>query len=292
MRRQLGKLYQYGLRPYIATSADFLEKLSTHNLDAEPHLALLEDESSSIFHNDYLTANAAGFGNPHLKTPDWVYVNCVLMQTFVSGFCIDAHRCPQAVLELFNLTSENVAQPRLLPISGYTTCPSIGGSDVFDISLFSLRRFFPSDSLPVLAGPSKALGLLALEKLNIQSVSGITQYNNASIPIHASFCDHFEIYRPRVTLHPLGTMSFIYRGALRRDWMTASDAQDAAFDFLLDPSDETAKRTMAEKHEAGARFHIVAPYLRKDHGRVGLPIRVTGAAPDAAQTLRGGDISW
>ena len=72
-----------GYTPYIATSERLLPFFNTAPFGQKVQCYLLEKPEHSTFHEAYLLSNSLSYKSPDLKMPNWVLIDCVLMQTAI-----------------------------------------------------------------------------------------------------------------------------------------------------------------------------------------------------------------
>lgn len=271
-------LRERSLRPFVSTSASLLDQLDFSGFPIAPSVYRLEEPEHVPFHRAYLVANALGFGNPKLKMPNWVYVDCVALQAFVIGVEVDIDAAPAELVRTFGEQDEiDLGRLSALPVSGYTTNPTLEPGAVLDMTLFSLRRSFDDPGTPLLGPLSKALGLLALGLDRVTKVRGVTQYDSGAIWNHAVFADEFFIDTPILNLHSSTSMSFVFSGrpTLPDINALARPVRADPYDFLLNAKDAERKEHMRRERAAGHAFSLVSPYqVRRPDGVVELPVRV------------------
>jgi hypothetical protein len=171
----------------------------------------LEDPEHRNFHEAYLVSNSLGFGEPDLKMPNWVYIDCVLMQTAVVGFAIAKHKAPDSLVSLYERDPYvEVDDLDYIPITGQIAGMGLDGNSLIGFSLFSLRRQVSNISVPPLGPLTKYAALLAYRADQRERFVGISQYENRALRSHARFGTKMYIDQPTVMLHPWRDMSFMY----------------------------------------------------------------------------------
>lgn len=275
MTKWIDELYALGYVPYVATSKYLLPHLNLEQFSGREHVILMEDPSYRSFHEAYLVSNSLAFGNPNLKMPNWVYIDCVLMQSAVVGFAIPVSKAPDALLEHYeNDPYVDLKELDFIPVSGQIASLGMDGQTLVGFSLFSLNRQLGDLRVSQLAIRTKfaALGVYRAEEK--EAFLGISQYDNAALKIHARFGEKMYIDRTTAPLHPLKDMSFIYRMKITLDedrvFNTEEDNQE--YDFLLKSDDLARKEKMQTEINAGANFHIAPPVHIQKGNDLFLPI--------------------
>ncbi len=267
-----------GLVPYVATSEYLLPYFDMSAFGGHEIIRLMEDPAHRDFHEAYLVSNSLAFGNPNLKMPNWVYIDCALMQTAVVGFAIPMDKAPDTLREHYEL-DPYVDTDKLdyIPVSGQIAALGIDGRTLTGYSLFSLRRQLGAMEVSNLAARTKYAALKAYKAEEMESFLGISQYDNNALKIHAQFGEKMYIDRATVPLHPLKDMSFTYRMKIKLDAARIfgeGQGADAPYDFLLKSDDLAAKEKIQRERNAGKKFHIVSPvHIKKEDGLY-LPVKV------------------
>jgi len=265
----LKELLELGLRPYVATSRHQLGALDIQAAGPEPLIFCLEDEDALGFHRAYVTANALAFGSRDIAMPNWVYVDCVLMQTAVVGFAAKREQAPTTLIKSFGPDNDGL---EWLPVSGQIASPAIDGRTLVGFSLFSLRNLWAE--LPALGLVTKALALEVYRAREFDRFMGISQYDNPALALHGHFGKTIEIVSPRVPLHTDANMTLIYGMEIDFDPEQLGEPAEAAQDpdFWLDATDENAIDRLGEGTREGKRYFILPPFQVRDERTVKLPI--------------------
>lgn len=271
-----------GLIPYVATSRAYLDYIDLSIFGDDVLLRVMEDETHKNFHDAYVFSNFLAFGGSGVEMPNWVYVDCVLMQTAVFGFAVKKDDLPEILTEKFrNHHKIYLDQLDYVPVSGQTAALGIDGKTLVGFTLFSLRKYFRRSDWPALGILTKAMGLYALgADKNDKKFVGISQYNNAALKIHGRFCEKMYIRQAMMPLHPLTDLTMVYEmdivfdedrifGDLSKD--TPSD-----YDLLLPADDIAPKQKMAAQMAQGKKFVILPPYHIMQDGKMMLPLKVEG----------------
>ena len=270
--KQFENLTENGLIPYIATGQGFLKSLDLSDFEENGLIVTMENKADASFHEAYLLSNSLAFGNPNLKMPNWVYIDCVLMQGAVAGFAIKVEDAPDKLLQFYK-DDENVDLDSLeyLPISGQIAGLNIDGNSMTGFSLFSLRKYLPSRDIPSLALLTKYLALKAYKADQKAKYIGISQYDNRALITHGAFCDKMYIDTPMVMMHPCKEMSFTYSMKIDFDIFEVEKPQEQP-DFYLKADDTDKKKEMSLRMQSGERFYIAHPIQVKKEDGLYLPI--------------------
>lgn len=276
MKNFIDDMLDANLVPYVATSEQLLPHLDLSLFRGHEVVKLLENPAESNFHEAYLVSNSLAFGNPELKMPNWVYIDCVLMQSAVVGFAIPVKHAPDALIEHYERDPYvDVDKLDYIPVSGQIAALAIDGSSLVGFSLFSLRRQLSGGNLSHLATGTKYAAMSVYRAAERKKFLGISQYDNAALKIHARFSDKMYIDRTTMPLHPLRDMSFTYSMKVRLnedDIFTPAQRENAQYDFLLKADDIQKKREMQDLIQQGHKFYIAQPiHIKKDDG-IYLPI--------------------
>lgn len=267
-----------GLAPYVATSRRNLDALDLSIFNGRDVVKLLEDPEARNFHEAYLVSNSLGFGNPELKMKNWVYIDCVLMQSAVIGFCLPVKDVPSGVLSLYERDPYvEIETLDYIPISGQVAGLSINGQDLIGYSLFSLRRQLDGFDIPKLGVLTKYAALKAYKADQKGRFVGLSQYDNPALKTHALFGREMRIDDVTVPLHPLRDMSFTYSMKVNFDEdriFSGLDPEPAEEpDYLLRADDLDMKMIMQESAHTGTKFYILDPVHIKEKDGLYLPIK-------------------
>jgi len=276
MKQWLENLTGLGLVPYVATSEGYLSHLDVSLFGGREIIRVVENPDHKNFHEAYLLSNSLGFGNPDLKMPNWVYIDCVLMQSAVVGFAVPRANAPKTLLDFYAKDAKiNVDALDYIPVSGQIAGLGIDGQTLIGFSLFSLRKLLNNPAIPNLGIPTKLAAMHVYGAENKERFLGIAQYNNPAILTHARFGKHIYIDRPMMPLHPLGHMTFVYGMKIDLDEgrIFGDDNAAANHDFLLRSDDEAKKAELQKRIQDGETFEILPPvHIQKDGGLY-LPIK-------------------
>lgn len=276
MKNFISDMMDAHLVPYVATSEQLLPHLDLSLFKGHEVVKLLENPDEANFHEAYLVSNSLAFGNPELKMPNWVYIDCVLMQSAVVGFAIPVKHAPDALIEHYERDPYvDVDKLDYIPVSGQIAALGIDAQSLVGFSLFSLRRQLANPSLSNLAVATKYAAMSVYRAPERKKFLGISQYDNAALKIHARFSDKMYIDRTTMPLHPLRDMSFTYSMKVDLDEeriFAPTDKDNTQYDFLLRADDLQRKREMQALIEQGHKFYITQPIqIKKDDG-IYLPI--------------------
>lgn len=272
-------LLERGYRPYIATSRRLLSQLniapfgcSIESGTVETYL--LDDEDQVPFHEAYLLSNSLSFSSPDLKMPNWVMIDCALMQSAIVGFTKDKAEIPEALIGFYQM-DERIDYQRLkrIPVSGQIASPAITRAEnsLVGISLFSLGH--QVSGARHLGLFTKALALEVYGARNNASFYGISQYDNPALKIHGRFSPVMEIEQAMVHLHPRREMTLIYKMKVEYDPERLEEPrEELAPTFWMDAHDTEKKREIAAGLAKGKRYQIVAPFAVHEQGKIRLPI--------------------
>ena len=271
MKQWLSKLMDLGLVPYVATSKAFVPYLDLSIFEGHEVIKLLEDPKERNFHEAYLVSNSLGFGNPDLKMPNWVYIDCVLMQSAVIGFALPVSKAPDSLISFYEDDPYvDINALDYIPVSGQIAALGIDGQTLTGFSLFSLRRQLASMDIPKLAAFTKFIALYVYKAEDKKQFTGLSQYDNKALKTHALFGKKMYIDQTIMPLHPLNEMSFTYSMKITLDenrllGKTLPPAED--YDFLLKNDDTAAKHGMQRRIDNGERFYITSPiHIQKEDG--------------------------
>jgi hypothetical protein len=245
--------------------APFGKKLSTF---------VIENENDTAFHEAYLLSNSLSFKSPNLKMPNWVLIDCALMQSAVVGFMRPVSDIPEALLTYYrNDPTVDLAKLDHIPVSGQVAASAIGGESLIGISLFSLGR--ETDNTKKLGLYTKALAMEVYKAASYEVFCGIAQYDNPAIKIHGRFSSRMEIHQPMVPLHPGKDMTLIYKMKVDYDPHRLDEPLDPVEPtFWLNARDLTAKKEMQAGIKDGNSYAIVPPHSVLRNGEVLLPVLV------------------
>lgn len=268
-----------GLKPYISTSENLLDSLDLSIFEGHEVVKLLEDPKQRSFHEAYLVSNSLAFGNPDLKMANWVYIDCVLMQSAVIGFALPIDKAPDTLLEFYERDPHvDLNTLDYIPVSGQIAGLGMDGQTLVGYSLFSLRRQLPQMDIPKLGNITKYAGLHVYSAENKEQFIGISQYDNKALLTHALFGEKMYIQRTTMPLHPLRDMSFTYSMKISLDANRILNDKNTNIieepDFLLKSDDLKMKQEIQERILVGERFYITNPiHIQKDNNLY-LPICV------------------
>ncbi len=278
----LKDILELGLVPYVSTSANVLPSLDMRFFAGHQHIKLLEEEQHKSFHQAYLLANSLGFGSPDLKMPNWVYIDCVLMQTAVIGFALPVAKMPKSLLAFFEDDAEiDVSTLDIIPVSGQIAAMGMDGKTITGYSLFSLKPWLLEQEIfkQVRLGCLTKYAALKVYEAEKQGrvVMGISQYDNPALKIHGAFGRKMYIEQPIVPLHPKAEMTFTYsmKAVLDDARVLGSLPDDGkAPDVLMNARDTSFKHEMQRRIRQGERFYIKDPIQIKKDNEIYLPICV------------------
>lgn len=278
MKKWVGELRDAGLVPYVATSKTYVDHFDFSLLGGGPVVKLLENPADRNFHEAYLVSNSLAFGNPDLKMPNWVYIDCVLMQTAVVGFAVPTEKAPASLRDFYEKDPwVDAATLDYIPVSGQIAAMGADGKRLVGYSLFSLRRQIEQFNVHKLAHKTKYAALSVLRADAAEGFVGISQYDNKALTTHTRFGAKMYIEQTTSPLHPLRNMSFTYRMKIDLDEariLGELPDRTAEADFLLRADDTAKKLEMQERINAGERFYILDPvHVKKDDGLY-LPIKI------------------
>lgn len=267
-----------GLVPYVATSEKYLDHFDFSLFGGREIIKVMERAEDRNFHEAYLVSNSFAFGNPDLKMQNWVYIDCVLMQTAVVGFALPVDKTPPAMLDFYEKDPwVDVGKLDYIPVSGQIAALGADGKRLVGFSLFSLRKQIGHMNIHKLAHKTKYAALHVLRADKAESFVGISQYNNKALKTHTLFGKKMYIEQATVPLHPLHDMSFIYNVKVEFDEeriLGEAAQKPAAYDFLLKCDDTNMKLDMQKRMRFGERFCIADPvHIQKEDGLY-LPIKI------------------
>ncbi|MAZ76101.1 MAG: hypothetical protein CMH31_02235 [Micavibrio sp.] len=271
MKQWLSELMDLGLVPYVATSKAFVPHLDLSLFEGHEVVKLLEDPKERNFHEAYLVSNSLGFGNPELKMPNWVYIDCVLMQSAVIGFALPISKAPDSLISFYEDDPYvEINALDYIPVSGQIAALGIDGQMLTGFSLFSLRRQLASMNIPKLAAFTKFAALHVYKAEEKIKFTGLSQYDNKALKTHALFGEKMYIDQTIMPLHPLNEMSFTYSMKVTLNESRLSGEflkQEDEYDFLLKSDDTVTKQGMQNRIDSGERFYITSPiHIEKEDG--------------------------
>ena len=283
MKSSLTQLLDRGLVPYVSTSANVLPHLDLSLFEGRAVVKMPEEAAHLSFHQAYLLSNSLGFGSPDLKMPNWVYMDCVLLQTAVVGFAMPVEKAPESLRALYEVDPLiDMDRLDIIPISGQISAMGLDGKTLTGYSLFSLKsrlldEFKDFASLPL--GTLTKFAALCAYKADLPGriVRGVAQYDNPALKIHGLFSDKMYIEQPMLPLHPRQSMSFIYRMQVKlseEELQNNVQPNDREPDMLMHAENEAMKHEMAERMKQGERFYIQHPIQITKDNKVYLPICV------------------
>jgi hypothetical protein len=278
MKSWIADILNLGFRPYVATSEIFLPHLDFSLFGGTEIIKLLEDPAQRDFHEAYLVSNSLGFGNPDLKMPNWVYIDCVLMQSAVVGFALPIDKAPRTLVDFYqNDPYVDIKNLDFIPVSGQIAALGIDARTLVGFSLFSLRRQIHNLQVPRLAHLTKYAALHTYKADQFDRFIGLSQYNNHALKTHALFGKKIYIEQPMMPLHPLEDMSFTY--SMKVDFneeriLGPMIDTPQNYDFLMKADDKAIKLELARRMKQGERFYIEQPIHVIRDDEIYLPISI------------------
>lgn len=278
MKPWMAQLVDAGLVPYVATSETLLPALDFSIFGGREIVRVLEDPAHRNFHEAYLVSNSLAFGNPDLKMPNWVYIDCVLMQTAVVGFALPIDKAPDTLIDFYDKDPwVDVETLDYIPVSGQIAALGVDGRTLIGFSLFSLRRQLRDIPVRKIADKTKYAAFSVYKAETREKFIGMSQYDNRALYTHTLFGKKMYIEQTTAPLHPLRDMSFTYSMKIELDEERIfSDirSRDQPYDFLLRSDDRATKLDMQDRIKRGERFIISDPvHIRKEDGLY-LPIQI------------------
>lgn len=165
-----------GLVPYVATSQNYLQYLDLSLFGGKEVIRILENQDHRNFHEAYLVSNSLAFGNPNLKMQNWVYIDCVLMQSAVVGFAIPTDLAPSTLINHYEKDPwVDADKLDYIPISGQIASLGIDWQTLVGFSLFSLRRQIEHIDVHKLAHKTKYAALKVYRAEELEKYVGIGQ---------------------------------------------------------------------------------------------------------------------
>jgi hypothetical protein len=278
MKQWMQELLDAGLVPYVATSEKYLKYLDLSLFGDKAVIKLLENPADRNFHEAYLVSNSLAFGNPDLKMPNWVYIDCVLMQSAVVGFCVPTQNAPESLIDFYEKDPwVDVKTLDYIPVSGQIASLGIDRDRLIGFSLFSLRKQISDFNVHKLALKTKYAALSAYRAEELEAFVGISQYNNKALLTHALFGEKMYIEQTTSPLHPLRDMSFTYAMKIDLDddrIFSDHENNQADYDFLLKSDDLQKKLEIQDRLGKGERFYIVDPVHVYKDSDLNLPIKI------------------
>jgi len=265
-----------GLTPFVATSRLVLEALDRTALGRSGHTYLLEREEDRPFHEAFRLANALGFTSAAAKMPEWVMVDCVLMQTAIVGFAIAKKRAPPNLLREFQDDSSfDLAEVDALPVSGQIAGSSLDGRSLVGFSLFSLRRYL--SHVPALGMVTKALALQVYRAQGRRFV-GLACWDNKALSMQGRFGRPMKVESTTVPIYPAHYHAMTYSMVIDFDPDEMHERErPGRYDFLLRCDDEKKKHEMSHGQAEGHSYIIVPPYQIEKNNGIEIPIRIEHA---------------
>ena len=263
------KIIDAGYVPFVASTPELFSSFQLNPMGLKP--AVIPCDTPNIpFFESYLTANSIAFESPDLKMPNWVLIDCILMQSALVGFARHKKDCPPEFLAMFQKDLPHLYdQIDLIPISTQIANVSSKG-DWFGASLFSLERFLKPMSRLSLAAHTKALAFMVY---GTKEFRGLTQYTNPALKIHGLFGQKMYIQTPIVDLHPKTHMSLVYRIKIDFDPDNFLHREEVEPDFWMKADDKDKKLWMQEQQAQGHEFIICPPFQVKKPDGIHIPIK-------------------
>lgn len=250
--------------PFVTVADPSKDGLVTARLPADSHLVKVGDPSGARFLDSLLRANRVAFtgttdmSQGALALPGWVMLDCYLLPSAIIGFAQRAAELPPDLFEALAPESGDA----LVPVAAYTALPTPTKGRMIGISLFSIAT-------------GLRLGLrakaLALSLYGCDDQWGITQFDSASLRIHANF-GPLRLMSVEPPIHTFSFKTFVYRLEVPGEATLAKLAQS---DKPLPPASPpppgewinvTEENAMAKLKrqikEAPGRFAIVYPGCR------------------------------
>lgn len=268
----LTQLIEKGYEPYIATSKHVLASLNSMPFGYPVPLHLLDDEEQIPFYEAYLLSNSLSFSSPDLKMPNWVMIDCALMQSAIVGFTRAIKDIPTELLSYYeNDPRVDLSTLTRIPVSGQIASPASSPGCLVGISLFSLGRQVAEDQ--GLGLFTKALALEVYKARENGTFYGISQYDNPALKIHGRFSSRMEIEQPIVQLHPRKDMTLIYKMRVDFDpFILEREPPVREPSFWLHARDTEMKRRIQVGLREGKRYQIAPPFAVHTNGTIRLPI--------------------
>jgi len=278
MKPWVKQLLDAGLVPYVSTSEHYLRYLDLSLFGGKEIVRILENPDHRNFHEAYLVSNSLAFGNPNLKMQNWVYIDCVLMQTAVVGFAVPIDKAPATLVNHYEKDPWVDADTLdYIPVSGQIASLGIDRGVLVGFSLFSLRRQIEHMDVHKLAHKTKYAALKVYRAEELDKYVGISQYDNRGLLTHTLFGRKMYIDQTTAPLHPLRDMSFTYSMKVDLDEARILGELNQSvgdYDFMLKAEDLQKKLEMQARIKEGERFYIMDPvHVRKEDGLY-LPIKV------------------
>lgn len=277
MLKQLASFIEKGFVPYIATSQSYVDLLDVSALGDKAIVKVLEDPENTDFHRAYVRSNGLAFGDSGVPMPNWVYIDCVTMQTAVIGLALPYDLIPQSLQDFYEADeSIDTSNIDYLPVSGQIAGFGMDGETMVGFSLFSLRRRLKELASPELAIITKYLGFSAYKAESRGAFLGISQYDNRALPKHALFSSKMYIDQAVMPLHTLSDMTMVYRQKIELNeerifGEVSSQPQD--YDFLLRYDDADKKQEIQAEIRKGHKFLICDPVHIEKDGTLYLPVK-------------------
>jgi hypothetical protein len=266
----LSSLMEHGYVPYIATSKRLLPhyNLSPFGIDLCPFV--MEEQEHKALLEAYLLSNSLSFKSPDYKMPDWVYVDCVLLQESVVGFMKPKGDIPKSLLDHYkNDPCIDFGQLTHIPVSGQIDAMAADGCLV-NFSLFSLGR--EVDGIKNLGLYTKILSL-ETHRANGKEYRIIAQYDSPSLKVHGRIAQALEIEQPMVPLHPGKDMTLVLKAIVSYNPEEVDEpVPPLKPTFWLNAHDVAAKQRMQEGIKNGWQYIIAPPYSVTRNDNIFLPI--------------------
>lgn len=259
-----------GLKPFIATSETLLGEfdLAPWGIPVQP--VLLENDGDADFLRAYLFSEQLAYRDwsnnedgtqttLQSSTPDWVFVDCILLQTAAIGLMIPTDLVPDRFRRLY-AEEAGIAVGRLshLPLCGEVTAARDGGHSLAGVSSFNLYRTF--FGMPRFTREYRAIALAVRRASDFPYVYAASQYVNPAIRVFSRFGTDPVIAKPMIPLYTDPYTSFLFKMKIEFDPCNLKMRPVQPPDRRVYARDTKAKRQIAEEIAAGWSHRIVPPY--------------------------------
>jgi len=259
-----------GLKPFLATSESLVGAFDLAPWGCALAPIVLEDDANATFLRAYLcaerlayggwaeTAGASAQGYTGASMPDWVFVDCVLLQSAAVGFMVSQDQVPAPALRPFAEAGIDLDRLPFLPLTADALSVRLDRRSIVGVSTYTLQRLFFGTS--GWAAETHALALGACRAATYDWFYAVTQFGSHAIRLHGRFGHDPILVKPSVPIYPDPHLSFIYKMKIEFDPSNLAMLPVRTPDRLLRARDTVAKRRIAEEIAQGWRHTIVPPY--------------------------------
>ncbi|MFH1174757.1 MAG: hypothetical protein V1725_06500 [archaeon] len=214
------------------------------------HVIDVLDKKQQPFLNLLHQLDGIAYGDKHLAMPRWVMLDCGLLPSAFVGVAYPAEQLPSVVLEKFSLPHNYTG---LVPISTFCALPTPHYAEKGSMVAHTLASVIPG-----MGFPTKLLGLLTYKAKHI---TGITQYTNTAVRLHAKIAP-LQLVNAQFLLHT-AEHTFIYQSIVDEQLLKERlhgvplNTEEIAPNRAFYPADTRAWQAIQENIEEGFRYYIL-----------------------------------